>query len=114
MQKAAGALFDSGSSCPYTTSRFSWVHVENLTSQHNEALMAKPDRSLLNGLVNVKHLALLSSWYKSFYFRYYGSHDEGDERFLSGECGVDGEYAPVCRHFGCWTFPFRSGGAALL
>ncbi len=110
VQKAAGALFDSGSSCPYTTSRFSWVHVENLTSQHNEALMAKPDRSLLNGLVNVKHLALLSSWYKSFYFRYYGSHNEGDERFLSGECGMlTGESRLYADISAAGRFPFGVG-----
>lgn len=88
VQNAAGALFDHGSACPFTTSRFAWVHMENLNTQHNEALMAKPERALFNGLINVKHLALLSSWYKSRYFRYYGPRGEGDERFLSGECGM--------------------------
>jgi len=112
VQNAAGALIDAGSDCPFTTSRFAWVHVENLTSQHNESLMAKPDRSLLNGLINVKHLALLSSWYKSRYFRYFGSGDEADAHFVSGECGmITGEshlYADIAA-----TGRFAFGVAAL-
>lgn len=88
VQKAAGALFDAGSTCPVTTSRFAWVHLENLSSQHNEPMLVRPNRIVFNSMVNVKHLALLSSWYKSRYFNYYGPRLEGDAHFLSGECGM--------------------------
>lgn len=89
VQKAAGALFDAGYKCPLTSSRFSWVHVENLSSQAGEPIAAKSgkgEKLLVNGMVNVKHIALLSSWYKSSYFRYFGPAAEGDAKFASGEC----------------------------
>ncbi len=89
VQKAAGALFDAGSKCPLTTSRFSWVHVENTSSQAGEPIGAKSGKTekvLFNGMVNVKHVALLSSWYKSFYFRYFGPGNEGNAKFAAGEC----------------------------
>jgi sn-glycerol 3-phosphate transport system substrate-binding protein len=89
VQKAAGALYDAGYKCPLTTSRFSWVHVENLASQAGEPIAAKSGKSekmLVNGMVNVKHVALLSSWYKSSYFRYFGPAAEANDKFASGEC----------------------------
>ena len=88
VQNAAGKLFDAGSRCPFTSSYFAWLQVENLSAQHNEPLIQKPSRIALNSMVNVKHLAMLASWHKSFYFRYYGPRGEGDQHFLSGECGM--------------------------
>ncbi|GAB2180413.1 hypothetical protein DLREEDagrD3_06360 [Denitratisoma sp. agr-D3] len=88
VQTAAGKLFDAGSSCPYTSSRFAWMQVENLSAQHNEPLVQKPARAALNSMVNVKHLAMLVSWHKSRYFRYYGALGESDQHFLNGECGM--------------------------
>jgi sn-glycerol 3-phosphate transport system substrate-binding protein len=89
VQKTAGALFDAGFKCPLTTSRFAWVHVENVSSQHGEPMLSKVgnnERVMLNQLVNVKHIALLASWQKSRYFHYFGPGREGDRKFLSGEC----------------------------
>lgn len=91
LQEAAGTLRDAGFKCPLTSSRFSWVHVENVAAQHGEPLVVKEGRTerlALNNLVNVKHLALLTSWHKSFYFIYSGPGREGDERFASGECAM--------------------------
>lgn len=89
VQDAAGVLVDHDSACPFTTSRFAWIQVENVAAQHNENMMlARPSRVTLNSLVNVKHLALLASWHKSLYFRYYGPLGEGDGHFLAGECGM--------------------------
>ena len=90
-QQVAGKLFDAGYRCPLTTSRFSWVHLENLSSQHGEPVVAKSshgDRFALNNLVQVKHLALLTSWYKSSYFHYFGPGREGDAKFVSAECAM--------------------------
>lgn len=92
VQTAAGKLFDAGYRCPFTSSNMAWVHLENVSTLHKEPL-ANGERSgkaglALNGLVQVKHIALLSSWYKSFYFRYFGRGREADEKFASGECGM--------------------------
>lgn len=91
VQRIAGQLFDAGVGCPLTTSRFAWVHVENISSQHGEPMLArngKTDQVALNGMVHVKHIALLASWHKSFYFHYFGPGREGDAKFLSGECAM--------------------------
>jgi len=88
VQTAAGALADAGVACPLTTSRFAWVHVENLASQHGEPATAKGGRPAFNDLVHVKHLARLASWQKSRYFHYFGPGREGDAKFLSGECAM--------------------------
>jgi sn-glycerol 3-phosphate transport system substrate-binding protein len=101
LQDYAGKLRDSGSKCPLTSSRFAWVHVENVASQHAEPLVVKngkQDQLALNNLVNVKHMALLTSWQKSLYFIYSGPGREGDERFAKGECAMlTGESALYAR-----------------
>ncbi len=91
LQEAAGALREAGYKCPLTSSRFAWVHLENVAAQHGEPLVVKNgklDQLALNNMVNVKHIALLISWYKSNYFIYSGPGSEGDERFASGECAM--------------------------
>lgn len=91
VQDYAGKLRNSGSKCPLTSSRFAWVHVENVASQHNEPLVVKngkQEQLALNNLVNVKHMALLTSWQKSLYFIYSGPGREGDDRFVKGECAM--------------------------
>jgi sn-glycerol 3-phosphate transport system substrate-binding protein len=101
LQEAAGKLRDAGFKCPLTSSRFAWVHLENVAAQHGEPLVVKngkQDQLALNNMVNVKHLALLTSWHKSFYFIYSGPGREGDERFASGECAMlTGESALYAR-----------------
>lgn len=88
VQDTAGALLDAGVACPLTSSHFSWVHLENVTTQQGQPIFGQSNRVALNGLINVKHLAMLATWYRSSYFRYYGAHSEGDARFLSGECAM--------------------------
>jgi len=92
VQQAAGKLFDAGFRCPYTSSAVQWVHIENLATQHNQPLFggdrASASRLATNGMVEVKHIALLSSWYKSQYFHYFGRGREADAKFISGECSM--------------------------
>ena len=91
LQKVAGQIYDSGGKCPLTTARFAWIHSENVSSQAGEASVAKvgsAEKVQVNGMVNVKHLALLASWQKSRYFHYSGPGREGNRRFLSGECAM--------------------------
>ena len=67
MQTVAGKLLDSGMRCPYTSSWQSWIHIDN-TSALNGAEVATPKGELaFNGLVQIKHVALLATWHKSFY-----------------------------------------------
>ncbi|MBL8485593.1 MAG: extracellular solute-binding protein [Rhodocyclaceae bacterium] len=91
VQEAAGKLFDAGFKCPLTSSRFSWIHLENVSTQHGEPLLSgkgKDGRVAMNSLVNVKHIALLASWQKSFYFHYFGPGREADRKFAAGECAM--------------------------
>ena len=92
VQERAGKLYDAGSKCPFTSSRFAWVHLENLSSQHGEPFAVREKNGsthvALNRLVDVKHIALLTSWYKSFYFHYFGSGAQSDRKFISGECAM--------------------------
>lgn len=91
VQTAAGKLFDAGYKCPLTTSRFAWVHLENISSQSGEPMTVRNGRAdhyVFNSLVHVKHVALLSSWYKSFYFHYFGPGREGDVKFVNGDCAM--------------------------
>jgi sn-glycerol 3-phosphate transport system substrate-binding protein len=107
LQDLAGDLRASGSTCPLTSSNFSWVHIENLAAQHGQPILP-PHPKLrntevvkVNGLVNVKHLALLATWQQSKYFNYYGADREANARFLSGECamltGESSLYAEITR-----------------
>ncbi len=114
VQKAAGALYDAGSQCPLTSSRFNWIHLENIASQAGEPILVRggANKATLNSMVHVKHIALLSSWNKSRYFRYFGPGREADQRFVSGECamltGESALYAELARAPG-----FDAGIAAL-
>lgn len=100
LQTAAGKLFDAGYKCPLTSSRFAWIHLDNLSSQHGEPAMVregKIDRVAFNTLVHVKHIALLASWQKSYYFHYFGPGLEGDAKFMSGECSMLTGESPLYR-----------------
>ena len=92
VQTAAGKLFDAGFRCPLTSSDMAWVHLENLSTQHGEPLAngekSGKARLALNGLVQVKHIALLSSWYKSYYFHYFGPGREAEAKFVTGQCSM--------------------------
>ena len=105
VQERAGSLYDAGIKCPFTSSRFAWVHLENLSSQHGEAFAVREKsgatKVALNRLVNVKHIALMASWYKSYYLHYFGSGAESDRKFVAGECamltGASSLYAEAAR-----------------
>ena len=92
VQETAGKIYDVDRRCPFTSSNPAWVLMENVATQHGEPI-AHAEQSgksglALNNLVEVKHVALLASWHKSFYFRYFGPGREADAKFLSGECSM--------------------------
>ncbi len=97
LQSALGQLRDAGYACPYTSARPALIHVENMSTWHNEPFARKlagkkgpnPGEQLaFNGLVQVKHLALMSSWYKSRYLHIFGRGDEAVPMFSGGQCQV--------------------------
>lgn len=86
---------DSGINCAYTSSDQAWIHIENLSAWHGESIATRnngldgPGAVLnFNGLLHVRHTALMMSWVKAELFTYSGRYKEGDARFLSGECAT--------------------------
>ena len=87
-QEAAGKLFDSGSRCPFTTSWPAWVLIDNMSAWNGAEVNDAKGNLAFNGLAQIKHVAMLATWYKSKYFSYFGRRDEADRRFANGECGM--------------------------
>lgn len=88
VQQAADKLFDAGSRCPYTSSWPAWVQIDNVSAWNGADVADAKGNLTFNGLVQIKHVAMLSSWYKSKFFIYFGRRDEADHRFAAGECGM--------------------------
>ena len=87
-QETAGKLVDAGSRCAFTTSWPSWVHVDNLSAWNGAEVSDAKGKLNFNGLVQIKHVAMLATWYKVKYFAYFGRQDEADRRFADGECAM--------------------------
>jgi sn-glycerol 3-phosphate transport system substrate-binding protein len=77
-----------GYACPYTTSWPVRVHIDNVSSL--SGLPAVTDKGALafNGLPQVKHVAMMTTWVKANYFKLYGRNDEASKHFMSGECAM--------------------------
>ena len=88
VQDTAGKLYVSGSTCPFTTSWPAWVHVDNMSAWNGADVADSKGQLAINGLVQIKHVAMLATWYKAKYFSYFGRRDEADRRFASGECAM--------------------------
>jgi sn-glycerol 3-phosphate transport system substrate-binding protein len=88
MQEAAGRLVAAGSACPYTTSWPALILIDNISAWHGAEASDAKDRLVFNGLLQIKHIAMMASWHKARYFVYFGRRDEADQRFINGECGM--------------------------
>ena len=88
VQEAAGKLVDAGSTCAFTTSWPAWVLIDNMSARNGGEVNDERGRLAFNGLLQVKHVAMLASWHKSKYFTYFGRRDEADRRFGNGECAM--------------------------
>lgn len=88
VQEAAGKLADAGSRCPFTTSWPAWVHIDNLSAWNGGEVSDAKGNLVFNSLMQVKHVAMLSTWAKSKYFVYFGRRDEADRRFANGDCAM--------------------------
>lgn len=88
VQQAADRLFDAGSVCPFASSESASLFVEQISLWHGDALFGADRRPLLNRFLPIKHVALMASWQKSHFLKYFGRRDEADAHFLKGECGM--------------------------
>ncbi|MDR0576771.1 MAG: extracellular solute-binding protein [Candidatus Accumulibacter sp.] len=87
-QAAAGRLMAAGSRCPYTTSWPAWILIDNTSAWNGAEVNDARGRLAFNGLLQIKHVAMMASWHKARYFIYFGRRDEADQRFASGECAM--------------------------
>ncbi|PAS95866.1 MAG: glycerol-3-phosphate ABC transporter substrate-binding protein [Candidatus Dactylopiibacterium carminicum] len=92
-QEVLGRLYQSGEACPMTVSEPVSTLIENAGAWNNQAFVktakgGKGEQIAVNGLIQVKHLALLTTWRKANYLHYFGRSSEGEETFANGECAV--------------------------
>ena len=88
MQDTAGRLFEAGERCPYTTSWPVWIFLDNMSAWSGVEVSDAKGIPTFNGLVQVKHVAMMASWHKAKYFQTFGQRDEADRRFANGECAM--------------------------
>ena len=87
VQDAAGKLA-ANENCVFTTSWPAWVMVDNMSAWNNAPSVDARKTLSFNGLVQVKHMAMMASWHKAGFFSYFGRRDEADNRFNAGECAM--------------------------
>ena len=87
-QETAGKLADAGNRCPFTTSWPVQIFIDNVSAWNGADVNDAKGKLAFNGLAQVKHIAMMATWYKSKYFSYFGPKDEADNRFANGECGM--------------------------
>ncbi|MBS1209347.1 MAG: glycerol-3-phosphate transporter substrate-binding protein [Proteobacteria bacterium] len=89
-QDVLGKLYQSGVGCPMTVSQPVSTLLENASAWNNQSFVTggKSEQIAVNGLIQVKHIAKMSTWYKSRYLHYFGRGDEAEAHFTSGECAV--------------------------
>jgi sn-glycerol 3-phosphate transport system substrate-binding protein len=64
------------------------VHIDNLSSWNGAEVADAKGKLNFNGLVQVKHTAMMTTWAKARFFTYFGRRDEADNRFAAGDCGM--------------------------
>jgi sn-glycerol 3-phosphate transport system substrate-binding protein len=74
--------------CSYTTSWPVWVHIDNVSAWAGAPTVTGDGKLAFNTLIQVRHLARLTSWYKTQYFTSFGFNNEADEHFVNGECAM--------------------------
>lgn len=108
-QDVLGKLYAAGQTCPMTVSQPVSTLIENAGAWNNQAFVTggKTEQIAVNGLIQVKHLAKMSTWYKARYLHYFGRDSEGESRFARGECAV------LAAPSGAWPTLVRETGFAL-
>ena len=107
--------------CGLTTSYPSWIMLENVLAWHNEEFATRNNGYdglnadlTFNTFLAMRHWSLMSSWVKAQILTYSGRRDEGEKRFVAGECAMvaasSGAYANIARdarfRFGVMQMPY--------
>jgi len=81
--------------CGLTTTRPSWVMLENTLAWHNEEFASRNNgydgldaRLAFNTRLAIRHVALMRAWMRGQIFSWSGRRDEGETRFARGECAM--------------------------
>ena len=88
MQGMLDKLQEAGFTCPYTTSWPVWVHIDNMSAVSGVPSMTEKGALVFNGLPQVKHMAMMTTWVKAGYFKTFGRRDEASAKFENGECAM--------------------------
>lgn len=88
MQGMLDKLQEAGYACPYTSSWPVWVHVDNVSAISGVPAVSDKGALTFNGLPQVKHVAMMTTWTKAGYYKLYGRRDEGNQKFAEGECAM--------------------------
>ena len=88
MQGMLDKLQDAGYACPYTSSWPVWVHLDNVSAISGVPATTDKGQLIFNGLPQVKHVAMMSTWTKANYFKLFGRRDEASAKFHDGECAM--------------------------
>lgn len=87
LQDMAGKLVNNNQACAYTSAWPVWVHIDNLSAWAG-APTVTGNKLTFNSLIQVRHLARLTSWAKTNYYTHFGQNNEADAHFINGECGM--------------------------
>lgn len=117
----AAKIKASGGKCPYTTTWQAWVQLESFSTLHNVEYATKNNgfggldaRLAFNSPLHVQHIENMSQWARQGLFVYSGRKDEGNARFINGECslmtGSSAAYGNIVRNarfkFGVAALPY--------
>jgi len=112
-----GRFYTQGVRCPMTVSQPVFSLYENASLWNNQPLTTggKSEQFAGNGLVQIKHMAMMASWRKAGFLYYYGRGNEAEAHFAAGECGViiapSGAYPSLVRQasfqVGVTSYPYH-------
>ncbi|MEC5397231.1 extracellular solute-binding protein [Uliginosibacterium sp. H1] len=118
-QGVLGKLYQAGSQCPFAVSQPVSALIENTSAWHNQPLVkaGKAEEFVGNGLVQVKHVAFMATWYKARYMVYHGRGSEAEKHFADGACAVmvapSSSFLPLSKQakfeLGVAPFPYHDG-----
>ncbi len=83
LQDVLGKLAKKGISCPYTSSVPVAVHLDNIS-----ALAGQNSVKSFNDLTQIRHIAMMTTWYQAKFFKTFGKDYQASEKFLDGTCAI--------------------------
>ena len=93
MEAASKKLMDAGYECGFSSGWQSWVHIENMSAWHNQAIGTKENgfagfdtEFTFNDGVALRHISDMAEWAESGVFKYGGRRGDSLPLFVTGEC----------------------------